>query len=140
MDPVLNYHRPDAPAPLLPRLWHLAKPLVVGLPLVVLLGVGMGMLVYGLGMPSDPPPLPPERIDNFSYYNAWSSARHEQGERAEVMGIGAGLLTAGLTTAVLYGIRFLRQNARAFGAGPAPSPQAGAAPQGWATPPPTVPS
>ena len=123
MDPVLNYHRPDAPVPLLPRLWHLAKPLVMGLPLVILLGVGMGMLVYGLAMPSDPPPMPPDNINNYSYYNAWSSARHEQQERAEVMGIGAGLLTAGLTTAVLYGIRFLRPNTRAVAAfAAAPSP------------------
>jgi hypothetical protein len=121
MESVLSYHRPEAPPPLPLRLWHLAKPLVIGLPLVVLLGVGMGMLVYGVAMPSDPPPTPPENVSNYSYFGAWSVARREQGERAEVMGIGAGLLTAGLTTAVLYLIRFLRQNTRAFGARPPPS-------------------
>jgi hypothetical protein len=114
----------------MPRLWHLSKPLVVGLPLVLLLGIGMGMLVYGLGMPSDPPPVPPTSIDNYSYYNAWSSARSEQGERAEVMGIGAGLLTAGLTTAVLYLIRFVRREYGTSARGGAPA----------AAPPPGVPS
>jgi hypothetical protein len=140
MDPVLSYHRPEAPPPLVLRLWHLAKPLVIGAPLVVLLGVGMGMLVYGLGMPSDAPPPPPESINNYSYYNAWDSARREQRDRASVMGIGAGLLTAGLTTAVLYLIRFLSQSQGAFTAGPPPSPPAAGSPQRWPTPPPTVPS
>ena len=121
MEPVLSYHRPDARPPLLPRLWHLVKPLVAGLPLVVLLGVGMGMLVYGVAMPFDPPPAPPEDINNYNYYFAWQSARREQGDRAEVMGIGAGLLTAGLTTAVLYLIRFIRQNVRPPAAGPPPA-------------------
>ena len=139
MDPVLSYHRPEAPPPLVLRLWHLAKPLVIGLPLVVLLGVGMGMLVYGLAMPSEAPPAATS-INNYSYYSAWDSARREQRDRASVMGIGAGLLTAGLTTAVLYLVRFLRQNTRVLGEGPPPSPPAAGAPQRWPAPPPSIPS
>jgi|SRR5687768_1190676 len=136
MDPVLHYHRPDAPAPLLPRLWHLVKPLVIGLPLVVLLGVGMGMLTYGIGMPSEAPPTA-VNMSNYSYYSAWESARREQRDRASVMGIGAGLLTGGLTTAVLYLIRLLRQGPRPSAAPPPPGPAGGAAPP-WPAPPPAV--
>lgn len=115
MEPVLEYHRPEPRPPRLLRIWDLVKPLVVGLPLVVLLGSGMGLLVYGLGMPSEIPAQAGAAYgDGISSY-AWSRARYAQEERAMIMGWGAGLLTAGLTTAALYAIRLLRHTHPASG-------------------------